>query len=1177
MQIPATEIEQALRAHLGPTIRRDRWRRLGAAWAAVVATATLAAFALRAVEDRWGLDARWTWMLLAGGVVLALEVLRRRTRENLPDPRDIAREIERVHPDLAALLLTAVAQMPAQPGGRLGYLQEQLVREAVAKATPLRWSKAVPTSHLTAVALGFATGAAAFLFVSLPSLFPSLPPLLPDDYGIVVSPGHTQVERGTPVLVLARFHKALPSRVTLVVRVPGSPVQRFDMNKNLEDPVFGAVTSPVNSDRIDYQIEYAGRRTARFAITAYDHPDLLSIDARIEYPGQSEIAAKDIKDTRGLAVVDGAQVTLTFHLNKQVRDGQLRPEDGAPLPLRPAGAAGADYVVVLSPHKSQRYELRLTDPQGRANKAPPWLLIDVHRNLPAQVSITFPGRDVRVSPLQEVTLEAKASDDVGLLAYGVTYSLMGKPEKSLRLGGPVPGANQHDIRYELPLETQGARPDDLLTYYYWADDLGPDGKPRRSRSDMYFAEVRPFEEIFREGAPPGGEPPPGGVEPAADPMVQKQKDVINATWKLDREALDGRAADDMRDDIGVVKKAQAEVQKAAEEARDEARSERARTALGLAVAAMDAAVGGLAKAEKETPLRELPPALDNERAAFAALLRLRAREHEVTRVARGKGGGASRNQDGLSDLELKQEESRYETRREAAGEPDSAKAEDRQVLNRLRELARRQKTISERLKELQAALAEAKKPADKTEAEARLKKLREEQREALADMDELLQRMDSPENRSRMAEARAELERTRGRAQEASEAMARGETARAVGASTRAERELDKVRENLQRKVASAFEQEMRGLRDEAARIDEQQKRLGTSLQQAAAEAEAARAGQGKPGAAPPVAPDGRALAQRLEEQKKGVAQLLEQMRKVTEAAEGPSPLLSRKLYDSIRKARTDNVENALDVTGQLLDRNLLPDAQKVEAHARQGVAELRKGVDEAAKGLVGDEAGALRLARSELARLISEARREASSAAGGAPQGGAATQPGQAPGLVQAPGQPSGQQPGGDGQQPGAQPGNGQRGGGGQQPGGNGQRGGQGMAQGQGGGQGGPGGPGGGNAGPFTGEDFRGWSDRLRDVEELVPSAGLRQDVARVRDRARSVRADFKRHGEAPKWSVLEQQIMVPLTEIYDRVAEELRRIEPEHKVVPLDRDPVPSRYSDLVRRYYKSLAEGK
>ena len=93
--------------------------------------------------------------------------------------------------------------------------------------------------------------------------------------------------------------------------------------------------------------------------------------------------------------------------------------------------------------------------------------------------------------------------------------------------------------------------------------------------------------------------------------------------------------------------------------------------------------------------------------------------------------------------------------------------------------------------------------------------------------------------------------------------------------------------------------------------------------------------------------------------------------------------------------------------------------------------------------------------------------------------------------------------------------------------------------------------------------------------MQELLGEPGLRTDAARVLDRARALRNEARRHAETPQWSVLETEVVRPLTELRDRVGEELRRVSPDKdRLSPIDRDPVPSRYSELVRRYYKSLA---
>jgi hypothetical protein len=48
-------------------------------------------------------------------------------------------------------------------------------------------------------------------------------------------------------------------------------------------------------------------------------------------------------------------------------------------------------------------------------------------------------------------------------------------------------------------------------------------------------------------------------------------------------------------------------------------------------------------------------------------------------------------------------------------------------------------------------------------------------------------------------------------------------------------------------------------------------------------------------------------------------------------------------------------------------------------------------------------------------------------------------------------------------------------------------------------------------------------------------------------------------------------------VTELRDRLSDRLNRLERNDKLVPLDRDPIPGRYTDLVRRYWKSLSEGR
>jgi hypothetical protein len=109
---------------------------------------------------------------------------------------------------------------------------------------------------------------------------------------------------------------------------------------------------------------------------------------------------------------------------------------------------------------------------------------------------------------------------------------------------------------------------------------------------------------------------------------------------------------------------------------------------------------------------------------------------------------------------------------------------------------------------------------------------------------------------------------------------------------------------------------------------------------------------------------------------------------------------------------------------------------------------------------------------------------------------------------------------------------------------------------------------------GPLTSEDFTRWNERLRDVEELLEEPDLRNAVAAARERARQVRREI-RDLKKPDWTVVKLQILQPLVEVRSRVAEELARRENKDSLAPIDRDPVPNRFAETVRRYYEELGK--
>src|SRR4030095_5786276 len=102
----------------------------------------------------------------------------------------------------------------------------------------------------------------------------------------------------------------------------------------------------------------------------------------------------------------------------------------------------------------------------------------------------------------------------------------------------------------------------------------------------------------------------------------------------------------------------------------------------------------------------------------------------------------------------------------------------------------------------------------------------------LADVDEVRQRMDRPENQSRMAEERKQLEQTREDVQRAAEAASQGSPSQALASGTRAQRQLQEMRDQMRKENSSQFSDEMREMRSAARELARQQDDILNKMQE---------------------------------------------------------------------------------------------------------------------------------------------------------------------------------------------------------------------------------------------------------------------------------------------------------------------------------------------------------
>jgi hypothetical protein len=441
-----------------------------------------------------------------------------------------------------------------------------------------------------------------------------------------------------------------------------------------------------------------------------------------------------------------------------------------------------------------------------------------------------------------------------------------------------------------------------------------------------------------------------------------------------------------------------------------------------------------------------------------------------------------------------------------------------------------------------------------------------------------------------------------------------GQTQQAAAAGARAEQQLEQLRDQFRKQAAGRFNDEMREMREDARQLEKNEQQLAEQLSELdQPKTKSLRESSGR-----------EQVREGLQQQRKQLDDVMDRMRKTVEEAESTEPLLSKQLYDTIRQAHQQRPGEALDTARQLLERGFVKESRQFETQAKAGIGLIKQGIERAAESVLGDEAEAIRRAQEEVNQLASaideeirratgsnepsgerqppdrpaqdqrpsnqpqesqkpsaaETKAEKGQQGNGKPQNGQSgkAEPGKGePGKNESAGAPSqSSEPGNatsaNGQAtsalPAEQPKENQQAKGAQQAKGNRSAAGNlmdvlGGAQAAG--------------GPLTGDDFRPWADRLRDVEEMLSDPQLRAEAAKIRDRASAMRAEFKRHSQQPNWDLVRQSISRPLAELRARLAEELLKRQSNDALVPLDRDPVPPGYSEQVRRYYERLGSGK
>jgi len=612
----------------------------------------------------------------------------------------LARYIEERNPELQERLITAVEA--SQHAGEPNPLLPAVIHDAFINVrkvdVPRLFNPREP--RLSALIAAVLLVAAVLLFVMGPEYLryggsklyanwmnSDKPPI----YFVEVLPGSTTVKKGADQPISARLVGFESEDVQLFSRYHTSQSwDRGAMEPKPESNSYGFVFLDLREDA-RYYVKAGNVRSEEFSIRVRDIAQVERIDLTYRFPGYTGLASQKEEDGGEITAVAGTQVDVAALTNVEAGSATIVLEDGTRLPMQKKDRTR--FTGAIKVRKDSWYKIELADVgKNRVSESLEYP-ITVVEDQPPQVAVVKPGRDRKVTKLEEVLAEAKADDDFGVRSLQLLFSVNGGKEESIDLFGGSKGTSKSiSGTHTFFMEEYDLQPGDIIAYYARAKDAF-----NTTESDIYFLEIRPFGRDVSQSQTAGMQ---GGGGESASVLSARQKEILAATWRLvkDKKAYNAsQYAENLRLVAGSQLKLQQEARTLTERIQRRALPGRSEEVAKLAEN-LRKAVDSMTPAHRFLSDKKPNEALSPEQTALQHLLRAEASFRDV-QVAFGSSSGQGNSQssaeelENLFELELDQLKNQYETLQQQRAEQTNEEVDE--ARRKLQELARRQQQANE--------------------------------------------------------------------------------------------------------------------------------------------------------------------------------------------------------------------------------------------------------------------------------------------------------------------------------------------------------------------------------------------------------------------------------------------------------------------------------------------------
>ncbi len=621
----------------------------------------------------------------------------------------LALYVEEHEPSLAMALASAAELEHPADQFPMPTLEDGLLQQALAACRTLDDGRRVDRRQLRRAGayLAIAVASLVLLMILLPAnlqhgvkllLLPDNNILAANPYRLSIEPGDVRVSQGADQLIIAHVEGFVPDAVELFSRFgPAETWRRVPMTVGARAQVFETFLFDLRQGG-EYYIVAGGLRSPAYRIDVAELPNVRRVDLTYHYPAHTHLPPRQVVGGGDISAVRGSRVDISITPSIAVAGGNLVLDGREPLTL--VKRADGTLATAIELDRDGHYRVDLAYGDGLLVAASPNYAIEVLPDGAPSARISAPARDTRVTSVEEPIIEVKAADDLGLGSVELLYSVNGGPEQTVLLHGGSQRPQQLTAGHTLFLEELGLRPGDLIAYYARARDSASAGG-QQATTDLYFMEVRPFEQSFRQ-AQGGGAGRMGGGS-AERSLSAQQRQLVIATFNFVRDRpsyseerfgetveLLLRSQERIRDRVEAIMRRllnrsiiqlQEGYQRMAEE-------------LPKAVEAMRGTEAALSERQPQAALAPARQALRHLQRAEAAF-----GDVNVARAGAAGGGNPTTDAEDLANLfKLEMDKLRSQYENVQRGQQPSTTQELDKTLEQLRELARRQQQEIDRLR-----------------------------------------------------------------------------------------------------------------------------------------------------------------------------------------------------------------------------------------------------------------------------------------------------------------------------------------------------------------------------------------------------------------------------------------------------------------------------------------------